>query len=55
MREIESQAIVAQQQIGQTRQQMTAKQRETRMMRLTMDEISGLPPNSNVYEGVGKM
>lgn len=55
IREIESQAIVAQQQIGQARTQMTAKQREMRMVRLTLDEVSTLPPNLNVYEGVGKM
>ncbi|KAL2873300.1 hypothetical protein SGCOL_011560 [Colletotrichum sp. CLE4] len=55
IREIESQAIVAQQQIGQARTQMTAKQREMRMVRLTLDEVSTLPSNLNVYEGVGKM
>ncbi|GKT39936.1 prefoldin subunit 1 [Colletotrichum spaethianum] len=55
IREIESQAIVAQQQIGQARTQMTAKQREMRMVRLTLDEVSTLPVNSGVYEGVGKM
>lgn len=47
--------MVAQQQIGQARTQMTAKQREMRMVRLTLDEVSTLPPNLNVYEGVGKM
>ncbi|KAK7437552.1 prefoldin subunit [Colletotrichum acutatum] len=55
IREIESQAIVAQQQIGQARTQMTAKQREMRMVRLTLDEVSTLPSNLNVYEGVGKI
>ncbi|KAI8162669.1 Prefoldin subunit 1 [Colletotrichum sp. SAR 10_70] len=55
IREIESQAIAAQQQIGQARTQMTAKQREMRMVRLTLDEVATLPPNSNVFEGVGKM
>ncbi|KAF6787071.1 prefoldin subunit 1 [Colletotrichum sojae] len=55
IREIETQAIAAQQQIGQTRTQMTAKQREMRMMRLTLDELSTLPAASNVFEGVGKM
>lgn len=55
IREIESQAIVAQQQIGQARTQMTAKQREMRMVHLTLDEVSTVSPNSGVYEGVGKM
>ncbi|KAM0322813.1 hypothetical protein ACHAQA_009154 [Verticillium albo-atrum] len=55
MREIEGQAIAAQQQIGQARSQTAAKQREMRMLRLTLDEVSGLPSGSNVFEGVGKM
>ncbi|KDN69917.1 putative prefoldin subunit [Colletotrichum sublineola] len=55
IREIESQAIVAQQQIGQARTQMTAKQREMRMVRLTLDEVATLPANSGVYEGIGKI
>lgn len=25
------------------------------MVRLTLDEVATLPPNSNVFEGVGKM
>ncbi|KAH7369136.1 prefoldin subunit [Plectosphaerella cucumerina] len=55
VREIESQAIMAQQQIGQAKQQIGSKQREMRMVRLTMNEIESLPAGSNVYEGVGKM
>jgi chaperonin cofactor prefoldin len=55
VREIENHAIAAQQQIGLARTQMTAKQREMRMVRLTLDEVSALPANTSVYEGVGKM
>lgn len=55
VREIEGQALAAQQQIGQARAQTAAKQREMRMVRLTLDEISKLPAESNVFEGVGKM
>ncbi|TDZ19687.1 Prefoldin subunit 1 [Colletotrichum sidae] len=55
IREIETQAIAAQHQIGQTRTQITAKQREMRMVRLTLEEVSALPPTSSVFEGVGKM
>ncbi|ROT37041.1 Prefoldin [Sodiomyces alkalinus F11] len=55
VKEIEGQAIAAQQQIGQTRAQTTSKQRDMRMLRLTLNEISGLPAGSNVFEGVGKM
>jgi len=34
---------------------MTAKQRELRMVRLTLDEVSAIPSNTSVYEGIGRM
>jgi chaperonin cofactor prefoldin len=55
VREIESQALVAQQQIGLARTQMTSKQREQRLVKLTMNEMATLPSDAVVYEGVGKM
>lgn len=55
MREIESQAIAAQQQISLVRTQLGSKQREMRLAQLTRSEISSLPPDTAVYEGVGKM
>ncbi|KAJ2899707.1 putative prefoldin subunit protein [Zalerion maritima] len=55
VREIETQAIQAQQQISLTRTQMASKHREMRMTQLTLNEISSLSPSTNVYEGVGKM
>lgn len=55
MREIESQAFVAQQQIGLARTQMTSKQREQRLVKLTINEMASLPADAVVYEGVGKM
>ena len=55
MREIESQAIAAQQQISLVRTQIAAKQREMRLAQLTRSEISALPSDTDVYEGVGKM
>lgn len=55
MREIETQAVAAQQQIGLARTQITAKQREQRLVRLTLSEMSTLPNDAAVYEGVGKM
>lgn len=55
MHEIESQAVAAQQQIGLARTQMTAKQREQRLVRLTLSEMASLPEDAVVYEGVGKM
>lgn len=55
MQEIEVQAAQAQQQIGLARSQMTAKQREQRLVRLTLGEMESLPEDAVVYEGVGKM
>ncbi|KAK2609053.1 hypothetical protein QQS21_002423 [Conoideocrella luteorostrata] len=53
--EIETQAAAAQQQIGLARSQIAAKQREQRLVRLTLSELGNLPAESLVYEGVGKM
>ncbi|QPG99062.1 hypothetical protein C2857_000749 [Epichloe festucae Fl1] len=54
-REIETQAAAAQQQIGLARTQIAAKQREQRLVRLTLSELGILPTDTVVYEGVGKM
>lgn len=53
--EIETQAVAAQQQIGLARTQIAAKQREERLVQLTLSEMASLSPNVVVYEGVGKM
>ncbi|KAF7548030.1 hypothetical protein G7046_g8819 [Stylonectria norvegica] len=55
VREIESQALAAQQQIGLARTQMSSKQREQRLVHLTLSEMAGLDKDAVVYEGVGKM
>ncbi|KAK3902726.1 ceramidase-domain-containing protein [Staphylotrichum tortipilum] len=55
VREIESQAIAAQQQISLVRTQVASKQREMRLAQLTRGEIASLPSDTAVYEGVGKM
>jgi chaperonin cofactor prefoldin len=55
VREIETQAIQAQQQISLVRTQLGAKQREKRLAQLTQSEISSLPSETPLYEGVGKM
>ncbi|KAL1840742.1 hypothetical protein VTJ49DRAFT_182 [Mycothermus thermophilus] len=55
VREIESQAVAAQQQISLVRTQVAAKQREMRLAQLTRNEIAALPADTAVYEGVGKM
>ncbi|GES60890.1 prefoldin subunit 1 [Aspergillus terreus] len=55
LQEIEARIITSQQQIGVTKAQMTAKQREIRKLELTSEEIRTLPKDTPVYEGVGKM
>ncbi|KAK4152261.1 ceramidase-domain-containing protein [Chaetomidium leptoderma] len=55
VREIESQAIAAQQQISLVRTQVASKQREMRLAQLTSSEMASLPSDTPVYEGVGKM
>jgi chaperonin cofactor prefoldin len=55
VREIETQAVAAQQQIGLAKTQITAKQREQRLVRLTLSEMADLPSDTEIYEGVGKM
>lgn len=55
LREIEAQSVATQQQISLARTQMGAKQREMRLAQLTQSEISSLPRDTGVYEGVGKM
>jgi len=55
VQEIESQAMQSQQQISVVKSQILVKQREIRLLELTSSEVSTLPPNTNIYEGVGKM
>ena len=55
MQEIETQALQAQQQINIVKTQTTVKQRDIRLLQLTSSEVSTLPRDTNVYEGVGKM
>ncbi|KAG5982863.1 hypothetical protein E4U55_001231 [Claviceps digitariae] len=53
-REIETQAAAAQHQIGLTRSQIAAKQREQRLARLTLSELGSLPDEVVIYEGLQK-
>ncbi|CAG8980051.1 hypothetical protein HYALB_00009260 [Hymenoscyphus albidus] len=55
VQEIETQAIQSQQQIATVKSQIALKQREMRMLQLTSSEVSTLPTDTPVYEGVGKM
>ena len=49
------QAIQSQQKIAQTQGEINAKKREARLNQLTATELSTLPKDNPVYEGVGKM
>ncbi|KAF2145467.1 uncharacterized protein K452DRAFT_264515 [Aplosporella prunicola CBS 121167] len=55
LQEIEQKAAFSQQQMGLVKAQMAAKAREQRMLQLTTSEVDALPPDTKVYEGVGKM
>ncbi|KAA8644602.1 hypothetical protein EYZ11_010920 [Aspergillus tanneri] len=55
LQELETRLVSSQQQIGVTKAQITAKQRDIRLLELTSKEIGTLPKNTPVYEGVGKM
>jgi len=55
VQEIEAQALLAQQQINVVKTQISAKQRDIRLLELTSSEVSTLPRDTKVYEGVGKM
>ena len=55
LQEIEAQAITSAQQLNITKAQITAKQKNIRLLELTSKEIGSLPKETKVYEGVGKM
>ncbi|KAK5079209.1 hypothetical protein LTR51_001404 [Lithohypha guttulata] len=55
LEEVQVQSIQSQQQIAQTQAEINARKRETRLNQLTSTEISSLPKDNPVYEGVGKM
>ncbi|KAF2272603.1 Prefoldin [Westerdykella ornata] len=55
LQEIGQKKAFAEQQLVVVRQQKAAKTREARMLQLTASEVTSLPKDTNVYEGVGKM
>ncbi|KAH7096010.1 Prefoldin [Paraphoma chrysanthemicola] len=55
LQEISQKKAFAEQQLLIVRQQKTARTREGRMLQLTSSEVSSLPAETRVYEGVGKM
>ncbi|PNS19905.1 hypothetical protein CAC42_7872 [Sphaceloma murrayae] len=55
LQEIEQKASFAQQQMVIVRSQIDSSKREIRMIDLMNKEISSLPQEAKLYEGVGKM
>ncbi len=55
LREIESKAAFSAQQLQIVRGQISSKTREKRMLELSSKELDGLPNDTPVYDGVGKM
>ncbi len=47
--------MLAQQQINVVKTQIAARQRDIRIFQLTAGELSTVPQDTKVYEGVGKM
>ncbi|KAF9056033.1 Prefoldin [Panaeolus papilionaceus] len=53
--QIQQTAIQSQRALSLSVQQTTTKERERRILQLTIDEIGGMQGDVNLYKGVGKM
>ena len=53
--QIQTTAANAHKNLGATKQQIAVKERERRILQLTIEEITGLESDVNLYKGVGKM
>ncbi|KAF9786676.1 Prefoldin [Thelephora terrestris] len=53
--QIQQTAVQSQRSLNISRQQTTTKERERRILQLTIDEISSIGKDVNMYKGVGKM
>lgn len=53
--QIQQTAVQSQRALSVTRGQASAKERERRILQLTIDEIRSIEGNVNMYKGVGKM
>jgi len=53
--QIQQSAVQSSRSLNATRQQTSSKERERRILQLTIDEISAMESDVNVYKGVGKM
>ncbi|KAH9858298.1 Prefoldin [Lenzites betulinus] len=53
--QIQQTAIQSQRALNVSKQQIAAKERERRILQLTIEEITSLQGDVNLYKGVGKM
>ncbi|KIP11761.1 hypothetical protein PHLGIDRAFT_21477 [Phlebiopsis gigantea 11061_1 CR5-6] len=53
--QIQQTAVQSQRALNVSRQQIAGKERERRILQLTIEEIKGLDGDVNLYKGVGKM
>ncbi len=53
--QIQQTAVQSQRALNVSRQQSAAKERERRILQLTIEEIKSLDEDVNLYKGVGKM
>jgi Tfp pilus assembly protein PilN len=53
--QIQQTAVQSQRALNLSRQQIVAKDRERRIVQLTIDEISHMQGDVNLYKGIGKM
>ncbi|ETW86784.1 hypothetical protein HETIRDRAFT_42348 [Heterobasidion irregulare TC 32-1] len=53
--QIQQTAIQSQRALSMTRQQVATKERERRILQLTIDEIGSMEGDVKLYKGVGKM
>ncbi|KAI0830811.1 Prefoldin [Trametes gibbosa] len=53
--QIQQTAIQSQRALNVSKQQISAKERERRILQLTIEEITSLQGDVNLYKGVGKM
>lgn len=53
--QLQQDAVQSQRALSITRQQTAAKDRERRIVQLTLEELDALGDDVNLYKGVGKM
>ncbi|KZT72962.1 Prefoldin [Daedalea quercina L-15889] len=53
--QIQQTAVQSQRALNISRQQLAAKERERRILQLTIEEITSLKGDVNLYKGIGKM